>query len=261
MTSIGSSAFANCNSLTSVTIDIEEPLSIKEETFSNRRKATLYVPYGCKAAYEAANYWKEFKEIVEMPASDDKITLSSVGKGTYCSTADLDFTGITGLKAYIASGYDYDSGSVLLTRVYKVPAGTGLMLMGEAGTYEVPHMETNYTYVNMLKGVTATQTLEQTSDGYTNYILMNGADGVLFYKVKAEGGSIAANRAYLQIPTRSANASKLDFILDDETATGISNHQREAAASDGRCYNLNGQRVSAPKKGLYIVNGKKVVVK
>lgn len=66
VTYIGSCAFYY-SGLTSVTVDIESPLSIDAYTFTTRADATLYVPYGCKAAYEAADYWKEFKEIVEMP--------------------------------------------------------------------------------------------------------------------------------------------------------------------------------------------------
>jgi len=64
--SIGSSAFYGCTGLTSVTVMKEMPVTIYVSTFSNRTNATLYVPEGCKAAYEAADYWKEFKEIVEL---------------------------------------------------------------------------------------------------------------------------------------------------------------------------------------------------
>ena len=66
VTSIGGDAFSDCSSLTEVTVESEAPVSISSSTFSNRTNATLYVPAGCKAAYEAAPYWKEFKEIVEM---------------------------------------------------------------------------------------------------------------------------------------------------------------------------------------------------
>ena len=65
VTSIGNYAFSGCSSLTSVTIDRTLPLSLYGETFSNRANATLYVPAGSKEAYEAADYWKEFKEIKE----------------------------------------------------------------------------------------------------------------------------------------------------------------------------------------------------
>ena len=50
---------------------METPVNIGSSTFSNRANATLYVPYGCKAAYEAADCWKEFKEIVEIEIKDE----------------------------------------------------------------------------------------------------------------------------------------------------------------------------------------------
>lgn len=65
VTSIGDKAFYGCSSLTSVVVKNSTPVSISSSTFSNRANATLYVPAGCKAAYEAENYWKEFKEIKE----------------------------------------------------------------------------------------------------------------------------------------------------------------------------------------------------
>ena len=65
VTSIAYAAFSDCSRLTSVKVDIESPISISSYTFSNCRNATLIVPAGCKAAYQAANYWKEFKRIIE----------------------------------------------------------------------------------------------------------------------------------------------------------------------------------------------------
>ena len=66
VTTIGSYAFDGCSSLTSVYVGKETPVSINSNVFSNRANATLYVPYGCKSAYSSANYWKDFKSIVEM---------------------------------------------------------------------------------------------------------------------------------------------------------------------------------------------------
>ncbi len=66
VTDIGYYTFDNCNNLTSVTVKRRKPVSIGSETFSNSSNATLYVPEGSSEAYAAANYWKEFKEIVEI---------------------------------------------------------------------------------------------------------------------------------------------------------------------------------------------------
>ena len=68
VTSIGNQAFTSCDKLTSVTINLNIPLTITAYTFTSQTYATLYVPYGSKAAYQAADYWKSFKEIIEMEA-------------------------------------------------------------------------------------------------------------------------------------------------------------------------------------------------
>ena len=76
VTSIGAYAFANCSKLTSVTAYNPTPASIAIYTFTNRTNATLYVPQGSKEAYQAADYWKEFKKIVEIdPAGIDQIMI------------------------------------------------------------------------------------------------------------------------------------------------------------------------------------------
>ena len=66
MTSIGEDAFYDCSALTSVAVCNEEPVSISSDTFSNSANATLYVPAGTKAVYEAADVWKDFGMIVEI---------------------------------------------------------------------------------------------------------------------------------------------------------------------------------------------------
>ena len=73
--SIEANAF-QCRNLTSVTAMMRTPVNISSYTFSNR-KAILYVPFGCKTAYEAANEWKEFKEIVEL---EEEIVVTDISQ-------------------------------------------------------------------------------------------------------------------------------------------------------------------------------------
>lgn len=68
--SIGVEAFIGCDSLTSVRVGMVTPISIPANAFTNRRNVVLYVPVGSKAAYEAADYWKDFKEIIEVRETD-----------------------------------------------------------------------------------------------------------------------------------------------------------------------------------------------
>jgi|GEM_PF-1477192 len=80
VTSIDNFAFRSCRGLTSVTALNPTPVSISSNVFTNRTNATLYVPTGSKAAYESADYWKEFKEIVEIEVLD----------GNYSDLDDFD---------------------------------------------------------------------------------------------------------------------------------------------------------------------------
>jgi hypothetical protein len=65
VTSISDFSFECCDALTSVTVFNPIPIAIEEYVFTNRTNATLYVPWGSKSAYQAANYWKDFLLIEE----------------------------------------------------------------------------------------------------------------------------------------------------------------------------------------------------
>ena len=93
VTSIGNSAFFDCSSLISVTVGWDTPLPISSNTFTNRKNATLYVPEGTKAAYEAADYWKDFKEIVEivLKCATPTVTFADGKMHFECETEGVEF--------------------------------------------------------------------------------------------------------------------------------------------------------------------------
>ena len=92
VTTIGAQAFYNCSALTSVSVDIATPLAIEESTFTNRTNATLHVPYGSKAVYQSADYWKDFKEIVETAAPYNIIEFADANVKALC-VANWDTNG------------------------------------------------------------------------------------------------------------------------------------------------------------------------
>ena len=214
--SIGDNAFSACSKLDKIVSYQTDPIEISDNVFGSMvwdssthqnvkltSKATLYVPAGTKEKYQAAAGWKEFTNIVEMDGPEF-ISISSAKQVTYMSDKDLDFTGYPDLKAYVATGYDKNSGTIWLTRVKEVPANTGFLLMGEADTYEIPVKAGGLSsyYQNMFKGTLEATTIYTTDGDYTNYYLSNGESGVGFYKVtKEEGVTLGKNRAYLPIPT------------------------------------------------------------
>ena len=205
-----------------------------------------------------------------------KFTMGKNGTKSYTGKYDLDFTGVEGLTAYVVTGYD-KNGTVKLSRAKKVSCKTPLVLLGDANKeFEVPSTAQKVTYVNMLRGDAdnATTIQKKTDDGWTNLILKSGQ----FVGLSVESTEMAAGTSYLPIPTSFIPAtSRGEFanglIMEevevitlkalgggDDDATGIS--RIAAEAGNDTWYNLKGQRIDKPtRKGLYIKNGKKVIVK
>ena len=176
---------------------------------------------------------------------------------TYCSNNKLDFNG-TGLKVYAAK---VEEGVVKLTEIDdpKVTNKKGIILAGTAGqTYDVPFNTGSSTSIsnNELKEVIAETAVAYSADSKYNYILQNGA----FYK--ATGAKLKAGKAYLSTTydVTAAGAPSLKIVIDGET-TGIDEVRGKTEEVRGEYFNLAGQRVAQPTKGLYIVNGRKVVIK
>ena len=136
---------------------------------------------------------------------------------TFSSDEDLNFRNVHGLRAYTAAGFDKQTNEVLMHRVFSVPAGTGLLLTGTAGTtYEVPCEESATVYVNLLEPTLEATTIDASSGGYLNYILAteNGETG---FTQAAEGSFLEACRAYLRIPgSSSQGVRRLRIRLDNE---------------------------------------------
>ena len=262
VTSIGWYAFSDCGGLTSVTSLATTPPQADEKAFQ-KFDIPLYVPKGTRDAYLAASPWNKFKEIIEIEGSDvDEITIKEIGKTTWCSEYDLDFTNVEGIKAYTATGYDDVDKTIWLTRVMKVPAGTGILVKGDAGTYNIPHSTVRAVYANFFKGnLGETISIGETDGDMTNYYL-SGKDGT--FKSVNGNANIGKNKAYLQLPTSVfAGTRSIGISYDDEDGTTGINVQSSKfnAPSDNAYYTLQGQRVINPGKGLYIHNGKKVVIK
>ena len=197
----------------------------------------------------------------EETVDEDAIKISDAGQTTWCSAYDLDFTGIEGIKAYTAGGYDRVSGTIWLMRVNQVPANEGILIIGTPGDYKVPHKTTGTYYANLMKGTFQPITIYETEGEYTNYYLSNGDSGVGFYKVNGSV-DLKANRAYLPLlkGTTQAGTRFIGLGFEDDGTTNLT-PALSKGEGEGEWYTLQGQRVAKPGKGLYIKNGKKVVIK
>ncbi|WP_294743407.1 leucine-rich repeat protein [uncultured Prevotella sp.] len=183
------------------------------------------------------------------------------GVGTFSCSQDLNFTG-SELKAYIAAGYNKSSKVVLLVRVYDIPAGTGIYLKGEAGvTYKIPYSTSQSYYVNMLKANLTEGPIAKTSGDMSNYLLSK-ENGEFMFCAPSESAVLGAQKAYLQVPTSfiSNNARAIGIAFEDDETTNIRDFELFTNGND-RLYNLKGQRIEKAGRGVYIKNGKKVVIK
>lgn len=172
-------------------------------------------------------------------------------------------------KGLTAFGYKEANtdGTLVKTDVFTagdvVPANAALVVKGNTGKYECYATDKEATKTldsNLLKGVT-TDTKIEAASGVKRYILTRADDGILaFYRTNSGTINVKANRAYLEVPTAMAVAS---FSLEG-TATGINNVVTTAAKQG--IYTISGVRLNATTTkelpaGIYIVDGKKVIVK
>ncbi|MBP3775669.1 MAG: hypothetical protein J6I37_01640 [Prevotella sp.] len=183
--------------------------------------------------------------------STEKQIYTATEYSTYVTNDALDFTGLD-IEAYVAKAANTEG--VVLEQVTSVPANTPLILKGIAEkSYFVPFAAATHVpespSVNLLKAGDGTTTIGGTSK--YDYVLNKGK----FYR--ANEGTVAVGKAYLHLDA-APEAHELTLIFGDDV-TGIQNVK--VGTEDNVYYDLQGRRVLYPKKGLYIVNGKKVILK
>ncbi len=185
------------------------------------------------------------------------VTVTASNYATFASDFPLDFTGKE-IKAYIAKAKNDGSG-VTFERKYKIPAGTGVLLYKDGGATEYIPVTTestdDVTYNVFVRG-TGENVASVVGNMY-NYILNIVNNVVGFYK--AAGNKVAKNRAYIQVESASFAKDFISMPGFDDSTTGVNEVNGSGLMVNGPVYDLQGRRVEKPGKGLYIVNGKKVL--
>lgn len=226
------------------------------------------------------------------------LTIGDDGICTYGSSKHLDFSGISEVTPYYVS--EVKTGSVTLTSVETTRAWVGYIVKGTAGTYNIPVTSTEPGWIDAFNYLrysgdydgnkvyrSAYSDYSEGGDNatkiktYYRYIFAKKGSGTpAFYKL-AENYSrqkdnttvyyheLAAHKAYLETteditpPSGNAPSIMLDFgngttaimdVFQDEM-------KQQPVQEDGVYYTLQGTRVQNPTKGLYILNGKKIIVK
>ena len=189
------------------------------------------------------------------------LNVTSAGATTLilpCNIASLP----SGVKAY---NLTFDGSSITPIEVNSITANKPVLINASEGQYI---FSTSLSWSETFDFSSITETTNGALTGVYNtelpfsyvpkdaYVLQKGASGLGFYKVNdANTIKITSFRAYLTADGSGARG----FISIDEMLTGINEVKvNKAAMKTGKIYNLNGQIVSKPTKGLYIVDGKVV---
>ena len=205
-----------------------------------------------------------FKTITVTLPAYVAIPITSALYATYYNSA-LALTVPANLQAATVDGES--GGALTLNWRYNegdvIPAGTPVLLKATtANTYTLTEKIGDATAVpagNLLYGSDTETTTTGGGAGAKYYALQDGANGIGFYWMATGGAAFTsgAHKAWLALPV----AVGAPFFTLEGGTTGINQVNGEGLKAQGEYYNLAGQRVAQPTKGLYIVGGKKVIVK
>ena len=217
--------------------------------------------FKAKENLSSTSYWSSKAVTVTAKPATVAATIGVAGYTTFASAYSLDLDNLSeGLTAYYVKADGVNSDAVKLTKATgKVKPGTGLVLKGNAGSYTIGTAEKTDAGIdgNLMVGCTTDTDVPQNA-GY--YVLANHEGEAQFQSLADHGLTIPAGKAYLDATSIVNGNARLTIVIDDDT-TGIMSILREKGL-DGDIYTLEGIRVENPKKGgLYIINGKKVVIK
>ena len=252
--SIGQLAFSYCSKLSDVYCYAEEMPTTESNAFSSSPigTATLHVPAGSINRYRTTEPWKGFVNIVALP-NQYELSVSSAGYATLCLAYNAEIP--QDVEVYVAENVDGDC--LKMKKVEGVlPAMTGVIVKANEGTYAFIQSEDTPAEIgeNLLVG-SVVNTMITAKDNTSYYILAAPYDNVGMYPVELADGAFVckANKAYL--PISSAHAR---IYFDFGTETGILETENGNVKTEN-CYDLSGRRVQNAQKGIFIVNGKKVV--
>lgn len=268
VTEIKANAFDGCSSLKYVNILAASPATLGANAFPTT--AGVYVKPSKLSAYQANAAWNAYS-----PKDTYEQTLA-----TKYASFDHDFpvsfvakNGHEALEAYVGpSTYRVTQPTKVqkilkMIKVTSTAANEGVLLKGEVGrtyTYQIAETDPGLYTGNRVIGVREDTTLVQTeSDGKSNWVLQPD------YKLHlVSNGTIKSGRAYVHETNDGdtnfgAKGIYLSFALNEENnTTGIDSVENKKADEENVYYTLSGVRVINPtEKGVYIKNGKKVIIR
>jgi len=175
-------------------------------------------------------------------------TVQSYGWASYVTPAAVEFPANT---AYVVTAASVSTG-LTLEAVTQVPDNTPVLLKGAGSKNITVIASATAPETNLLKVSPGS-----IADGKYAYVLAKNGTGACFKQWTGDA-SVLKGRVVLLLD--EAASARAIFELDDET-TAINNLIPSISKGEGAWYDLQGRKVAQPSKGLYIVNGKKIIIK
>ena len=218
-----------------------------------------YIRITFKSGGNSKNQAMSYLKVTAASATEPITTALAAGNRNYVSyitSQKLDFASASGISAYIATGLNAGETAVVLQNVDIVPAGTPIIVKTDTkgATVNVPVTTASPSSIDGNKLVAG--------DGTTTW---NGTVGTTYYYLandqfhEATSGTLQSGKAYLALT--SGGARMLDILPGGGGGGTTAIENVKVGLENNVYYDLQGRRVLYPKKGLYIVNGKKVIIK
>ena len=192
-------------------------------------------------------------------------TIGSYKIGTYYANhATIIPDGVTAYIANQSPIMENGTGVITMKKITDgiIPAQTGVVIRGAEGTYTFESSDeqgATKTEGNLMVGYAGVEKSLVTLDkAYATYVLTVQNEKAGFYKKNANF-NVYNNKAYLKVPNTQGAVMSIRLRFDNEGTTDIIEVPTEVLNMNGTIYDLSGRRVEKATKGVYIINGKKVI--
>lgn len=249
-----------------------QPVASSEDSY-NRLPLKLKFTQKEGAAYNFTSYYVPF----DMWLPDGCVAFTGIGVHETLNDPDGWYYRVTCKSIDYFNGKDQDESDKYYDPTGRyVPAGTPVLLRTKAGTEEITIELPNDAVsepiseeYNIFQGSYLNCILDNVTDGsiYVNSWSTNHNAWAFLKNANTDMGGeknnrfVKSNRMYYVKPADNAVATRFLLVFDDDdTPTSVTNLRKENQAADN-IYDLQGRKVSRPGKGIYIMNGKKIIFK
>lgn len=229
--------------------------------------ALLCVPTGSKSLYAVANYWEPFnkngKDNIVEEGTIAIVKIGETGYTTFAFDKPLDLSVMPeGISAFYVNSVTDESAN-LIEVSEAVQPGEGLIFKGEAGSMHILHTTTDGNVVtgNLLVGVIEQPVTLVSNPSSAEFVMVNVGGEAKFQCISGGVDAIVPiGKAYLN--ARESGVKSINLLIKNDIASDMDIPEAESTFSKyNQFYNLMGQPVENPRKGIYIRNGKKVFIK